>query len=200
MWMDSMRTKQMALGATIAASTVFPGVAIAAVGDRSPEGVWVEVVDDAPTKRTPLFVSSAGDPYRVYQLEIDPLELILKEAPMEGAAAPQPAPPVLTLPMPEGVFLEFHIQQSPVLSSELSARHPEIRTFSGTAAAGVTARFDFTPLGFHALVRTSDDLVVIEPVPDTAGRRYLSYRKSSLEPPEGLRCMVTDEKGAVVPQ
>src|SRR5207302_499767 len=75
------------------------------------------------------------------------------------------SPAILTLPMPDGSFQSFRIEESPVMDAELVARYPEIKSYRGQGVDDGTAtvRFDWTPLGFHALVLTSDQAVTILP-------------------------------------
>jgi hypothetical protein len=88
----------------------------------------------------------------------------------------------MTLPMPDGTFARFGIEQSPVMAAELAARFPDIRTYRGRGLDDPTAttRLDVTPQGFHAIVLTTQGTVIIEPEeigPAPAASRNL-YRRN----------------------
>jgi uncharacterized protein (TIGR03437 family) len=86
----------------------------------------------------------------------------------------------MTLPMPDGTFSRFGIEESPVMAAELAARFPHIRTYRGRGLddPSATTRLDVTPDGFHAIVLTSEGTIIVEPKA-RAGRdqhrQYISY-------------------------
>jgi hypothetical protein len=89
----------------------------------------------------------------------------------------------MTLPMPDGTFARFSIEESPVMAAELAARFPDIRTYRGRGLDDLTAttRLDITPAGFHAIVLSSEGTAIIEPALDASpnyhrqSRQYISY-------------------------
>jgi reprolysin-like metallo-peptidase family M12B/HYR domain-containing protein len=109
-----------------------------------------------------------------------PLEAITPAGPQILEAHRQPKP-VLSLPMPDGTFIRLAIEESPILSPEMQARYPEIRTYRGQGIddPAISARLDQTPLGFHAQILNGHDAVYIDPAdqPDF----YISYWHHDLE-------------------
>ena len=83
----------------------------------------------------------------------------------------------LEMPMPDGEFLEFDLQEASIMASGLQEKYPEIRTYKGTNTKGETARFDVTPGGLHGIVFSQSGTVYIDPV-DQGSREYLSYYRS----------------------
>jgi uncharacterized protein (TIGR03437 family) len=105
---------------------------------------------------------------------------LLSQAPMEFSKASRRAQVVVTLPMPDGTFARFSVEESPVIDAALAAHFPELRTYRGRGLDDPTAttRFDLTPAGFHAIVLSSKGTVIIEPGPHTGrdrDRQYISY-------------------------
>ena len=59
----------------------------------------------------------------------------------------------------------------------LALRHPEIKTYSGQGIddPAATARFDWTPLGLHAIILSGEGAAFIEPVSSSDTTTYVSY-------------------------
>jgi len=99
---------------------------------------------------------------------------------MEFTQAASRTRPVMTLPMPDGSFARFTVEESPVMEAELAARFPELRTYRGRGLDDPTAitRLDVTPAGFHAIVLSSQGTSIIEPASRTSRGQYISYNQS----------------------
>jgi hypothetical protein len=83
----------------------------------------------------------------------------------------------MSLPMPNGTFARFRIEESPVMEARLAAHAPDIRTYRGRGLDDPTAttRFDVTPAGFHAIVLSSKGTVIVEPAPHGRRGQYVTY-------------------------
>src|SRR5262249_33616078 len=68
------------------------------------------------------------------------------DAPAPGSTAAAAALEILG---PDGAVHKLLVRESPILSSELQARMPEVRTYALTGAGdpSLTGRFDLTPVG-----------------------------------------------------
>ncbi|MFK8028900.1 MAG: reprolysin-like metallopeptidase [Gammaproteobacteria bacterium] len=92
----------------------------------------------------------------------------------------------ISLPMADGRFVEFEMVDAPVMSKELAAKFPDIRTWSGSASdnSGAWARIDLTPAGFHGMIHDADGLTFIDPYQVTNGKvvghHYQVYAKRDL--------------------
>ncbi len=77
---------------------------------------------------------------------------------MEHAGDLRNSPAIISLPMPDGSFQRFRIEESSVLEADMAAMYPEIKSYRGQGIEDGTAtvRFDWTPLGFHALILSAD--------------------------------------------
>ncbi|MEM7357069.1 MAG: hypothetical protein AAF657_40015, partial [Acidobacteriota bacterium] len=107
--------------------------------------------------------------YRTVALDMAALESILANAPLEthtdltkvfGAEEV-----TLDLPLPDGEFARFRVVESPIMEPALAARYPQIKTYRGQEIDNPAAsvRFDRTPAGFHALIRSPAGSVYIDP-------------------------------------
>ncbi len=114
--------------------------------------------------------------HRVLSLDVVALRAHLAGAPVEGA---REQGIVVTLPMPDGRLERFRVALSPILAPELGARFPEIHTYKGWGIDDKTAsaRFDWTPAGFHGMVLSARGTVYIDPWAKDDTRHYVAYDK-----------------------
>ncbi len=147
--------------------------------------------------------------YSVHRLQETSLRTYLANAPLEFQAGA--APLNLTLPMPDGTTETFAVSESPVLSPEVSARHPEIKTYAGTGKAhpAYALRLSLTSSGFDAIVLNvnNDAVYITKSSGNAADRLYLTYFSREVAKPEavnafgslGGKCGTVAEPSAIQP-
>jgi hypothetical protein len=115
--------------------------------------------------------------YRALNLNEIAQREVLRQVPMEFTREARQTQVVMSLPMPDGRFARFRIEESPVMAPRLAALFPNIRTYRGQGLDDPTAttRFDVTPAGFHAIVLSARATVIIEPAAQGRSRQYVSY-------------------------
>lgn len=120
----------------------------------SGDGIWEKA--DNSSMAVADWQRPAGS-YQVLRISKDALIQQLARAPMEWAGDLRNSPAVLSLPMPDGSFQRFHVEESPIMEPSLAARLPQVKTYRGQGMDDpvVTTRFDWTPQGFHAIVLSS---------------------------------------------
>ncbi len=98
---------------------------------------------------------------------------------------------ILPLPLPDGTFENFRIEESSVLEPDLAALHPQIKSYRGQGVArpAWTTRFDFTPQGFHAIILAGDKTAIIQPTANSTV--YASYFDQDLKGGEH-KCLTAD--------
>jgi len=102
----------------------------------------------------------------------------LATAPQRFSAEAESNPVVLILPMPDGGFEQFEIQEASIMHPDLQAKYPNIRSYSGQGIDDPTAfiRFDLTPKGFHAMVRSGQhSTAYIDPYATNNTEDYVIY-------------------------
>lgn len=84
----------------------------------------------------------------------------------------------IQLPTPDGKTRSFIVSAAPCMEAGLATKFPEIKTYTGIATdnKSITAKFDFTYTGFHALVFDRGNTYIIDPYSYTsAGGYYVCY-------------------------
>jgi hypothetical protein len=148
----------------------------------SPDKMWREI-DDTVLQQRQLQRPITPNHYRTFTLNQTTLKNTLRNAPLEFTGAAKNSLTVLTLPMPDGTFARFSVQESPIMEPELALRHPDIKTYTGQGIddTTATARFSFSPQGFSSMILSGGGTVLVDryAVGDTAN--YISYFKSDVE-------------------
>lgn len=189
------RVARLLLGA-LACVAISATPTMAAIGDRSPDGVWSEAAPNAVAPGTLTETFDTPGAYRLYQLDDLALFGILRAAPMEFTPAAQPSSTVLTLPMPDGTFARFRVAESPILAPKIAVDYPDVRTYVAQGIDDPThsARLDRTPLGFNAIVVTPGDFILVKRATTVAGTLYMTFKKSDLPAPDGMSCTIDAER------
>lgn len=133
--------------------------------------------------------------YLTLQLDLDLLTQDLKNAPLEFDKLFKFQPKIVVLPMPNGKFEQFAIYEAPIMAPELAAKYPEIKTYAGQGITNPYAaiRFDITPKGFHAMIRSEEGDIFIDPYAEGMTTNYICYyRKDYQNDAKKLNCL-TDE-------
>ncbi len=117
------------------------------------------------------------DKYNLVAVDIDALDNLISQAPLESANQIQST--VLSIPLPDGTVGRFQIVESPMMAPALAAKFPEIKTYRGFGLddTTATARFDRTPAGFHGFILSVKGSVYIDPYQQGNVTNYMSYYK-----------------------
>ena len=165
-----------ALGLLILAFVPKGGAAGVAANAKSAGNVW-EKIDNRSVSVLQLHRPDKSV-YQALRLNKAALAQQLARAPMERTGDLRKSPAILSLPMPDGSFQNFHIEESPVLDAELVALYPKIKSYRGQGIedSTTTVRFDWTPLGFHAFVLPAKgNAINIQPPNAKDVTTYASY-------------------------
>ena len=149
--------------------------------DQSEDDLWR--AREVGIKRT----GPGRESYRAVSLNEFAQRKLLSHAPMEFTSRARQTSVVMTLPMPNGTFARFRVEESPVMEAGLAANSPDIRTYRGRGVDDPTAttRFDVTRAGLHAIVLSSKDTVIVEPASHGRPGQYVSYDQSRAQKEAG---------------
>ncbi|MEM7292443.1 MAG: reprolysin-like metallopeptidase [Pseudomonadota bacterium] len=83
----------------------------------------------------------------------------------------------VTLPLPNGTNGQFEVHESPMLSDELAAQYPDVKTYRvmGIDDPGASGRIGISQYGFHGLLHTRKGAVYLDST--GSGNLYRSYFK-----------------------
>jgi hypothetical protein len=138
-------------------------------------GLWQRLTGALPSEHAGAVVETRPTRFRAYALDRAALRRQLAAAPLEGTA-PAGRQPIVSIAGPAGVE-RFRVVESPVMEPGLAASHPGIRTYAGRGVSNPASsvRFDLTPLGFHASVRTAHGTWYVDPYYRRDQSAYVAY-------------------------
>ena len=147
---------------------------------HSQDGLWMTL--DASTLN-PRIEQAAPGAYQALELAVEAFSQVLGSAPMEFTEAARRSSVFVSLPLPDGSFGRFRIEESPAMVAELSRQFPDVKSYRGQGVddPSATTRFDWSPLGFHAVVLSTKGSVFIEPYTAGDTQHYISYFKEDLQ-------------------
>lgn len=173
------------------ALTALPALVNAGV---SSDRIWTEINDSA-LRGSPERVSKPNA-YRAFRINKENLLALLNSAPEEFTDAARSRQTIITLPMPDGTFARFSFEHSLVVERGLLDKFPELaRTYRGQGIddPAATARFDFMPNGFHALILSGSGSVMINPYTSGDTENAISYyKRDTSQSKAGFECHVGD--------
>ena len=163
----------MACGGSDAQSVIAPGL-------TSRDAIWETISESevpGPTRRTNILGR-----YAILRLNKPSLDRLLAAAPLENTPAAAGTSVVVSLPLPDGRFSRFRVEESPILAPELAAAFPGFKTYRGSGLDDPTAstRFGWTDAGFHAVILASGGSVYVDAYSPGDISTYVSYRESDL--------------------
>jgi len=138
---------------------------------------------DADTLTRKLYCSERIFPtsYRVLDVNAEALKKYLKrEGPTPGSLSPDTLS--LKIPIPDGSWEEFFIKQVSVMSPELAAKYPDIKTYSGKSKIypSDNIRLDISQLGVRVMIMSTRGTIMIDPYCTNDQEHVISYFKKNL--------------------
>ena len=179
---EMKKTRRLAVAAMVLAG--LPALAgVQAVLASSSDGVWSGARSDAV---------AGGIGPRPQILDWRRLDEILAGAPVEFSAEAAAQDVRLSLPMPDGSYRIFRIENSPIMPESL-ASEIGFRSFAGSGVddPSWTVRFDTSSRGFRALALGGDGAVFVEPAVGDGGDAYVARSGAEITA-ESFECFARD--------
>jgi reprolysin-like metallo-peptidase family M12B len=149
----------------------------------SPDRLW-QRVNKIPTAPANARADIQPTKFKTFTLDWGKLRATLTRAPLEFTTRlGRDTGLQITLPMPNGTFARFQIEESPVMEAPLAVKYPQIKSYRGRGIDDRAAllRFDVNGKTFHAQILSPSGTVYIDPYWQHDGRLYMSYAKSDLQ-------------------
>ena len=110
-------------------------------------------------------------------------------------------PATISLPTPDGALRPFYIWETPIMERSLGEKYTSIHTYTASAVDNhlVTAKIDYTPFGFHAMIADGDHTFFIDPFGSTADGNYISYYRKDYKGDAVSRPICQVGKGGTTP-
>ncbi len=162
---------------------------------KSGDLVWQEI-DDSDLVKRPIERLVRPSEYKTFRMDVSALRSILDRAPMEFTDSSRDEPVILTLPMPDGKFARFRIENSPIMEDGLARKYPEIQTYRGYGIDDPTAsaRFDLMPSGFHSMILSPNGTILVDPYAIGDTTNYVSYLKKNVRKINDFACEFDENK------
>jgi reprolysin-like metallo-peptidase family M12B len=172
---------------------------------QSPDRLWQILDRDSvgiSTLQLPLLQLEIPRRFQLVKLNKQRLRQLLNPISITAANAdgtPQtPAGTVITLPLPDGTFARFRVQESSIMEPELQRQFPDLKSYRGQGIDDptMTLRFNETPKGFDAMVLSAGRTFYIDPFPLRPGdiETHISFFKDDFPAEEKqIRCLVRGE-------
>ncbi len=151
--------------------------ASAQIPNEEGNSLWQTVSEDSIANRGERHLNP--EKYKVFRLNQTALNSILESAPLEFSSQSRQKEIVLTVPKPDGRFVRFRLEESPVLAPQIAAQHPTWKTYQGYGIdePATTARFDWTDRGFHGYIMATEGTFSIDPYQMNDRENYLVFYK-----------------------
>lgn len=138
---------------------------------------------DTDTLSKKLYCSERVFPtsYRVLDANNEALMKYLKrEGPTPGSLSTDTLS--LKIPMPDGTWEEFSIKQVSVMSPELAAKYPDIKTYSGKSKIYTSdnIRLDISQSGVRVMIMSTRGTIMIDPYCTNDHEHVISYFRKHL--------------------
>lgn len=144
---------------------------------------WVDVPESAMDLPVEAEFSWPLSSYRTVAVDLLQLREALVSAPAEGSAAARNHPGCyISLPTPDGGLMRFQVEDSPVMQPGLAARYPQIKSYKIFTEGDQTwqGRLAVSPLGVHAVFKSPQGEVFIDPYASGQNRYHIAYYTNSL--------------------
>lgn len=133
--------------------------------------------------------------YKLFILDEPAFVNLIAKAPYEKSVAARQSNLIISLPNAEGNVERFRLVEAPVMQPLLQAKHLDMRSYSGVGIDNPSSslRCSFTPLGFHAMIRSVNRPTFYINTIDKSSHLYLVNARNINDKSENKLICETDE-------
>ncbi|WP_336067934.1 reprolysin-like metallopeptidase [Mesoflavibacter sp. CH_XMU1404-2] len=133
----------------------------------------------------------------LFNLDIESFRTSLQGAPLRASSNGK-SNKIVSIPDESGRLNQFRIVEAPVLSEELSAQYPNIKTYLGSDVNDVSTRirFSVTPLGVNVMITyPNKETTFIQPLSRFSNVEHVVYKRKFVnEDIRPFECLTEDTK------
>ncbi|OIQ15987.1 MAG: hypothetical protein BM557_10545 [Flavobacterium sp. MedPE-SWcel] len=162
------------------------------ISGYSQNQLWNRIESASIEGQEKLDRASQPAAFLLYNLNLENLKAQLQQAPQRFAE--QTSSIVLPFPDGDGNMIYYTIYEAPVMDTELSEKHQNIKSYVGEGVedASSTIRFSITPFGFHNMLHSTKGTSYIDPYTKNL-QNYIVYNRKGLARESSFYCGVVDE-------
>jgi subtilisin-like proprotein convertase family protein len=144
------------------------------------QSVWKKANESEINLRSTDIREVIPTKYQTFSFDAKAFDAIVSQAPSEFSKEGSRNQTTIDLPLPDGQLATFMVWQSPVMEKELAEKYPQIKSYKGYQLGnkGVVARFGIGPNGFHAVIKSDEGTVYVDPYSLRNQHHYMSYYTS----------------------
>ena len=139
---------------------------------------------EVPTSSTRYIIPQE---YETFQIDLNLVSSILDQAPLETQTSVYQSPVNIQLPMPNGNLKTFNVVESPIFEPALTAKFPSIKTYAilDPESPLNKGRLDVSQYGFHAIIRSEEGMIYIDPYSQQNLDHVISYYRKDYQGKSG---------------
>jgi hypothetical protein len=145
------------------------------------ENFWLEVSNKNAQQLSAPKISISQ--YRTIQLDINRFRAVSAQTPLEKIHLAKQSNMIWQLPLPDGSWANFRVIETELLAPDFAQLLPHIKTYTaqGIDDPTATAKIDWTPQGFHAMILSPQGDVFIDPYQTDNQEDYIVYYKKDFD-------------------
>ncbi len=166
-------------------------ILILSLSSQAQNQPWKKISEKEISKLDKKSRSSIPTAYEIYQLDLNALTTVVQKAPLDLSS--QKSTITMDFPSSDGKLERFEIYQAPVMSPVLSAKFPEITSYSGKSVTDPTSsiRFSITVFGFQAVHYSAKTGTSYIDAYTTDLKNYIFYNRNTLKSNRSFECLAT---------
>lgn len=147
----------------------------------SQQNFWTQTDEDRIADLEKLDRNTLVTRYEIYQLNFEGLKNALSTAPDRDSGLDSNL--ILSFPNADGRLMDYKVYEASIMHPELSARHPNIKSYVGVGLQDRTAtiRFSTTIFGFHGMIFSGPTgTAYIDPYTKDLNKYIVYFKKNTV--------------------
>ena len=179
-------------------TTLLCSMLLIAFSSTAQPNFWQETESTQLRNKQVTRTKNVPKTFQLFDLQLDDFKNYLNRAPLRFSPEAEQRTLIATIPMPDGTFEQFEMLSSPVLSPELSAKYPDIQSYTGIGIDDPTAYLKISVSngkGISGMIRSAEhSTVYFDPYTGDLQTYIFYYRKDrDAEGTKMFKCSTIEE-------